>query len=110
MIEKLKNDIDTTDFTFRKIVEGENYYVYQQCTRDTDFVVGYEVFKKKTRSKEHQKRFVGMGSMTQEKYDNLPDFKEIYPKDEDFGKWAWTFPTEELATRMGKSLAVKSEG
>jgi hypothetical protein len=29
--------------------------------------------------------------------DTLPDFREKYPRDEDFGKIAWTYPTLELS-------------
>jgi hypothetical protein len=60
---------------FEQVFENETHYIYKRIHAETDY---FEVFRKKlTRCFDFEtKKPTG-------------ELKEKYPRDEDFGKWAW---------------------
>lgn len=75
---------EVKDFKFIQLKESDFAYIYQVITGDEIF--HYEVFKRKkvnicTKFDPENKIY---------EYSET-EFKEIYPKSEDFGVWGWTF-------------------
>lgn len=102
-IKKLDQTINTKDFTYERIQENESGYIYRQSDRDTEMVIAYEVWRKVIKSKQSWKTAIGK-KITQEAYDLMPDLKETAPRDEAFGKTAWTFPNLSLAQAALRNL------
>ena len=70
---------EVKDFVFTQKAESEIAYIYEVCTEN---VIHYEVFRRKSSAVciDFEKRI----------YDEALQ-KEVYPKSNDFGVWAWTF-------------------
>lgn len=72
-------------FTFTLCIKSENMYIYEV---QNGRYKHYEVFKIKT---------VPVCVDFEKRIYSDTEFKEIYPKDEDFGVWAWSFSSLESA-------------
>lgn len=70
--DTLRGKGQTVGITFRKVEEGDNYYIYHSIDTGT-----FELFEKRIRRG-----------------------KEIYPDDEDFGEWALSLPNLTMARNM----------
>jgi hypothetical protein len=83
MVIKLENCIEgtasTKGFTYLQKYESDKGYVYEVMFNNTPR--HYEVFLKKT---------TPICLDFENRIYSETDFKETYPKDNDFGKWAWT--------------------
>lgn len=101
--KKLDQTIQATDFTYERMLESDLGYIYKQYDKDTLMVCAYEVWRKVVVSKERWKTAIGK-KITQEAYDLMPDTKETAPRDEAFGKTAWTFPNLSLAQHCLRNL------
>jgi hypothetical protein len=80
----LEEKIRKNGFDYLLIKKGEKAYIYKQWDDEVDFTVAYEVFKIKI---DKEKEVFG---------DIMPE-REVFPGNEDFGKWAWTYPSLEKA-------------
>jgi hypothetical protein len=81
-IEKLPNSFEgkgeVKGYSFEKVFENEIGYVYQVKEGNH---IHYESFKKK---------IVPICIDFEKRIYSETDFKEVYPKKNDFGTWAWT--------------------
>lgn len=76
--ENFTGNGEVDGFIFRQIKRGQNALIYEVRSSE---IRHFEVFSIKTTALclDFEKRL----------YSDT-DFKEIYPKSKDFGKWAWT--------------------
>lgn len=95
-IRKLENTFvgtgEVADFIFHKTDESQEAYLFTVRNGSTRH---YEVFEKK---------IVPLCLDFQAKIFSETDFKEIYPKSNDFGKWAYTFKNLQQAINKFNSL------
>lgn len=89
---KLNGTGDVRGFKFTKINETDNAYLYEV---NTNVSIHYEVFEKKItrRCIDFDKRLF-----------SDTEFKEIYPKTNDFGIWTYTFKKLNNAIEKLKSI------
>ena len=80
MIELLPDEIKRNTFIYRLVKRGEKAMMYEQFCLDAQKVIAWEVFKRKI---DPPKEVFGV---------QLGE-REIFPGNEDFGKWAWA-PSE----------------
>jgi len=80
-------------FKFQKIITGYSNFMYKVEILDKS--IHYEVFKRK---------LTPLCIDFENRVYSDKEFKEVYPKSKDFGIWAWTFNTKELAIEKLKSL------
>jgi hypothetical protein len=84
-MKKLAEEINRNGFLYKQIKRSERGAIYEQIFNDFDHkTIAYEVFKIKIGK---PKIVFGV---------ELPE-KEKFPGDDDFGKWAWTYPDIEKA-------------
>lgn len=87
IINKLPETIEgigsTRNFTFKRVYESETAYIYKMEGLDN-----FEAFLKKT---------APICLDFENRVYSETEFKEIYPKDEHWGAWAWTFKTLDAA-------------
>ena len=76
-MELLSEEIRKNGFIYRLEKRGEKAMVYRQICPEEGDIIGYEVFKIKV-----DKPKVVFGIQLNE--------REIFPGNEDFGKWAWS--------------------
>lgn len=83
---------EVKDINFRQLSETNNAYLYQAYNEGNIY---YEVFKKKTTALciDFEKRIF-----------SETEFKEMYPKSNDFGVWAWTI--SDLKTAVDKFYSI----
>jgi len=81
--KKLPNRFERKGELFEKVYEDEKFYIYKHNQAGFDY---FEVFKKKIYRCFDFKTKQPTG-----------EFKESYPKDEDFGKWAYCCRSYERA-------------
>jgi hypothetical protein len=79
-------------FTFQQCMEAENAYIYAVNDKGK---IHYEVFVKKTAPLcvDFEKRIY-----------SETHFREVYPKANDFGVWAWTYRDKESALKKFETL------
>lgn len=75
-MELLPNEIKKNGFIYRLLKRGERAMLYEQYCIDAEKVGSWEVFKRKI---DQPKEIFGI---------QLGE-REIFPGNEDFGKWAW---------------------
>lgn len=85
-MEILANKIKRKDFTYELEKRGEKTLMYRQLSDIDNLIIGYEVF----RIKVDQPKLV-FGVQLNE--------REVFPSNEDFGKWAWSFSNKERAEK-----------
>lgn len=83
-MEKLSNEINKNGFVYTLYKRGEKAMIYEQYDPEVEMVVAYETFRLKV-----DKPKVVFGIELGE--------REIFPGNEDFGKWAWACSTKERA-------------
>lgn len=97
-MDLLPEIIKRKDFTYELEKRGTKALIYRQISDEGGDLVAYEVFKIKVDSPK-----IVFGVSLNE--------REIFPANEDFGKWAWTFPTRERAEERFQHLEnLKEEG
>lgn len=82
-------EVKGTDFL--RVYENEKGYIYKALSESKPY---FEVFKKKSTPLcvDFEKRIY-----------SETEFKEVYPKDKDFGVWAWTVESlEQGINKLGK--------
>ena len=75
-MDLLPEEIRKNTYLYKFYKRGEKAMMYEQIEPDTGITVAYEVFKRKI-----DKPKVVFGIQLNE--------REIFPGNEDFGKWAW---------------------
>jgi hypothetical protein len=75
-MELLPNEIKKNGFIYRLLKRGARAMLYEQYCIDAETVIAWEVFKRKI---DQPKVIFGI---------ELGE-REIFPGNEDFGKWAW---------------------
>jgi hypothetical protein len=75
-MEKLPKELNRNGFIYKFHKRGDRALIYEQYDPEVEKTIAFEVFKIKV----DQPKFV-FGS-------NLPE-REVFPSNEDFGKWAW---------------------
>ena len=90
-MELLPERIRRKGFFYDFVKRGEKAMIYKQTDVEDDFIVAYEVFKVKV----DQPKVV-FGIQLNE--------REIFPANEDFGKWAWSCPSLERALKKFEFL------
>jgi len=84
-MEILANEIRKNGFIYTLHKKGEKAYIYQQYCPEIERVMGWEVFQIKV-----DKPKVVFGVELGE--------REIFPGNEDFGKWAWSYSSYDKAS------------
>ena len=83
-MELLPEQIKRNGFIYDLEKRGNKTLMYKQTDAEADFVCAYEVFKIKV---DQPKVIFGI---------SLPE-REVFPGNEDFGKWAWAISSKERA-------------
>jgi hypothetical protein len=83
-MEKLSNEINKNGFVYTLHKRGEKAMIYEQYDPEVERIVAYEIF----RIKIDKPKVV---------FDIELGEREIFPGNEDFGKWAWACSTKERA-------------
>lgn len=86
-MELLPNEIKKNGFIYRLLKRGERAMLYEQYCIDAEKVWSWEVFKRKI---DQPKEIFGI---------QLGE-REIFPGNEDFGKWAWAPSNYERALEI----------
>ncbi len=86
-MELLPEEIRKNSFIFRFVKRGERAIMYEQYDPEFDSTIAWEVFKRKI-----DKPKIVFGIQLNE--------REIFPGNEDFGKWAWSIRNLEKANTI----------
>ena len=86
-MELLPDEIKKNTFIYRLLKRGEKAMLYEQFCSDSEKVIAWEVFKRKI---DQPKEVFGV---------QLGE-REIFPGNEDFGKWAWAPSNYERALEI----------
>jgi len=86
-------------YTFRRLHARPEGFIYAQKNENTGKYIAFEVFARRTAPK-RSATIVG----------NTVVFpaRELYPSSSDFGKWAWSFMTEEKALEKLEEISEKA--
>jgi hypothetical protein len=90
-MELLPENIKRKGFFYELEKRGTKTLIYRQIDDEDNIIVGYEVFKIKV-----DKPKVVFGIQLNE--------REVFPANEDFGKWAWSCSTRERAEQKFQYL------
>ncbi len=93
-MDLLPEEIRKNTYLYKFYKRGEKTMMYEQIEPDTGRTVGYEVFRRKI-----DKPKVVFGIQLNE--------REIFPGNEDFGKWAWSITDEGRA--LGKFDLIENQ-
>lgn len=96
-IKPLAIHIRKNGFDYHLVQRNEKFCVYSQHN-SANKIVGYELFKHKIiKYAEKMKKLAKMNGSTPP--ENMPEFAEAFPSDEEFGKRAWYYPKLEFALK-----------
>ena len=102
MIKELEDEFigvgDTSKFKFKKLASTDKGFLYEVMPDDTSR--HYEVFERK---------LTPICIDFEAKIFSETDFKVKYPKSNDFGIWAWTYSSPELALNKLNNLPDEQE-
>ena len=100
MTHELDNEIKAKDFTYKKVKSTKQGSVFSIHDNESDKEYGYEVFMRKTTPLciDFEKRTY-----------SETEFKQRYPKANDFGVWAWSVKTLERAEEILSSLKTPTK-
>lgn len=90
-MDLLPDKINKNSYIYNLIQRGEKAMVYEQIEPEDNVIVGYEVFRRKI-----DKPKVVFGVELGE--------REVFPGNEDFGKWAWSITDKERALDRFKNI------
>lgn len=93
-MELLSKEIRKNGFIYRFLKRGGRALIYEQYDPELDEVIAWEVFKLKV-----DKPKVVFGIQLNE--------REIFPGNEDFGKWAWAYC--DLDRALSRFMALENE-
>ena len=96
-MELLPENIKRKGFFYELEKRGTKALIYRQIDDEYNIIVGYEVFKIKV-----DKPKVVFGIQLNE--------REVFPANEDFGKWAWACSSRERAEQKFQYLENLVEG
>lgn len=87
-IKLLEREFYYQGFRFIKCLENGRYYCYEKRNKN-DMLIGYEVF---------ERRILKSTIIEGRSYSK----REAFPRDEDFGKWAWYYGRHQLVKAIRK--------
>lgn len=90
-MEILSDEIKKNGFVYKLNKRGKKSVIYEQFDPELDIVVGWEVFRIKV-----DKPKIVFGVQLGE--------REIFPGNEDFGKWAWACSRYHMAEKRFDDL------
>jgi len=85
-IKRLEKVIKYNSYIYTQIAKGRKSFVYQQAN-DAGNIVAYEIFRKKI-------------AKARKIFSNEYPKRELWPQNEDFGKWAWTYNSKGLTMKL----------
>lgn len=77
-MQLLKENIRKNGYDYRLLKKGERAFIYEQWDDEDHFIVAYEVFRLKI-------------SKAKEVFGEIMPEREVFPGNEDFGVWAWSY-------------------
>lgn len=92
----LEDSIRKNGFDYRLLERGQKAFIYEQWDDEDNFVVSYEVFRKRV---DKEKLVFG----------ELLPLREVFPGNADFGVWAWSITNKERAYEKFNELELESE-
>lgn len=95
-MELLPEKIKRKDFIYELEKRGTKALIYRQIDDEDNYIVAYEVFKIKV-----DKPKIVFGIQLNE--------REVFPANEDFGKWAWSCSSRERAEQKFQYLESLSD-
>jgi hypothetical protein len=103
-LQKLLPEIFKNGFIYRLVNRTESKFIYAQYSALTENIIAYEVFKNKIIK--FRDRMIELEIRSGKNYgaEKLPEFKEAFPNDEDFGRRAWTYQDLETAQKRYATL------
>ena len=96
-MDLLPEKIKRKGFTYELEKRGNKALMYRQIDDEDGILVAYEVFKIKVDPPK-----IVFGIPLNE--------REVFPANEDFGKWAWACRDKDRAERRFQGLEVSSDG
>jgi len=97
-IRKLENEVKRNGFIYKLVERANHRCLYAQYTK-LGTINSYEVFLTKLGDINKTKEsFAKLNNTVFEDTGNK-EYYEIFPRDEEFGKRAWTYPNLELAKK-----------
>lgn len=90
VVRKLATELKYKGFNYRQVKREKNKAIYEQSSNGV--VVAYEVME------------VRLSNNWFDKERSRDEYFEKWPKDEDFGDFAWTYPSIELANKAYEEL------
>ncbi|QOW09091.1 hypothetical protein Q73A0000_01365 [Kaistella flava (ex Peng et al. 2021)] len=94
-VQKLQNEITQNGFTYKLVKSTDSGYLFSIHNSESDTMYGYEVFMRK---------LTPLCVDFEKKIFSETEFKERYPKANDFGVWAWTAKRLERAEEILESF------
>lgn len=100
-LKKLDPVIHKNGFVYKLIKRTNKKLMYAQCNSEGK-IYSYEVFKNKIKPYREMQIKLAARFQKDEKFDPsiFPEYYEVFPSDEEFGKRAWSYLTLEKANRM----------
>lgn len=98
-IQKLQNEITQNGFTYKQVKSTDSGHLFSIHNSENDTLHGYEVFMRK---------LTPLCVDFEKKIYSETEFKERYPKANDFGVWAWSPGTLKRAEEILESLEIDS--
>jgi hypothetical protein len=96
-MRKLESEIKTNGHLYKQIDRTQNTAIYSQHTKDGQ-LAGHEVF------------IIKIGKETEINGTLIPE-RELYPKNEDFGKTAWSVGIDKIrALKRFKEISTFAKG
>ena len=83
-MQLLKENIRKNGYDYILLERGEKAFIYEQWDDEDKFIVAYEVFRLKI-------------SKAKEVFGDIMPEREVFPGNEDFGVWAWSYSNLEKA-------------
>jgi hypothetical protein len=98
----LPMDIEKNGFDYRLVVRDDRRLIYSQSLEAK--IIAYEVFKNLI--SKYREKMIDMKKRTgrPEGAENLPEYREVFPGDEEFGKRAWVYLSLDDAQERYHSL------
>jgi hypothetical protein len=95
-LNRLPDILKKNGFTYRLVKRNKERFIYSQHN-ELGEIVSYEVFLNKIKPWRKMKEMFAKRQNSNMDYSKESEFYETFPKDEEFGSRAWTYPTLEKA-------------
>ena len=96
IVKKLQDEFSFGGWDYKLVERTEKHFIYSKtalfCERET-----FEVF---------QRRITPAGRFVRDGVEVITEEKEAFPKDEHFGKWAWSALCMDDANRISQNIEL----